>query len=443
MRWLLERIRNYGSGAAIIDRGREYSYHQLYEEIERRFYSFKSHIPKGATVALLSDYSFDSIAEFLALVMNSNIIIPITTTVEDEIDERLTYAEFIIRSAASVPVVNSEAAHHELIEKLKKEDKPGLILYSSGSTGRPKAMIHDLEKLIGSYQHRKEKDLVFLVFLMFDHIGGLNTLFNCLSMGITLCIPASREPSEICRLIEKYRVNIFPSTPTFLNLILISGEWQKHDMSSLKMITYGTEPVTPALLSRIKDAFPHVKLLQTFGTSETGIVNIKSKSSLSSLVKIDDPNTEYRIVEGELWLRSGTQVLGYLNAGTEQFTPDGWFRTGDMVEEADDGYLKITGRKNDIINVGGQKVFPAEVESVLLEIENIRDATVFGKPNPITGNMVAASVVLDEPEPVDQLKKKIRLYCKDKLDAYKIPVDIRIMEAIGTTARFKKIRELK
>ena len=124
----------------------------------------------------------------------------------------------------------------------------------------------------------------------------------------------------------------------------------------------------------------------------------------------------------------------------ERFTDDGWFRTGDLVEVAEDNYIRIIGRNSDIINVGGQKVLPSEVESMLLQIDNIVDASVFAKPNPVTGNVVAAYVVLENEEPLPALRKRILIYCKDKLDSYKLPVDIQIKDKLDLSGRFKKIR---
>ena len=143
---------------------------------------------------------------------------------------------------------------------------------------------------------------------------------------------------------------------------------EKYDLSSLRMITYGTETMPESLLNRLKVAFPRVKFLQTFGTSETGIANTSSKSSNSTFMKIDDPELEYKIVDNELWLKSKTQVMGYLNSSMDSFTEDGWFKTGDLVEATEDGYIKIIGRNKEVINVGGEKVLPNEVESVILEI---------------------------------------------------------------------------
>jgi acyl-CoA synthetase (AMP-forming)/AMP-acid ligase II len=206
------------------------------------------------------------------------------------------------------------------------------------------------------------------------------------------------------------------------------------------MITYGTEAMSDTLLERLKNAFPRVKFLQTFGTSETGIATTSSLSSSSTFMKIDDPDLEYRIVEGELWLRSHTQILGYLNASMESFTEDGWFKTGDLVEEGENGYLRIIGRSKEVINVGGEKVLPIEVESVLMQMSQIDDVLIYAMPNAITGQSVAAEVVLHNPSDAEGIKKVIRQFCKEKLDTYKIPTHVKVVDHTNFSERFKKMR---
>ena len=281
--------------------------------------------------------------------------------------------------------------------------------------------------------------LTILVFLMFDHIGGLNTLLGALSTGSQLVVPESRDPEKICALIARHRVNVLPSSPTFLNLMVLGGAPERHDLSSLRMITYGTEPMPEQLLHRLRAGFPRVRFHQTFGTSETGIAQTSSRSSDSNFLKIEDPDLEYRIVEGELWLRSKTQIRGYLNASMEAFTEDGWFRTGDLVETAADGFLRIVGRAKEMINVGGEKVLPAEVEAALMSMPHVTDCIVHGAPNPITGQTVVAEVVLDAPLDPRQLRMAVRQHLKDRLAAYKIPTKVTVVERTHGS-RFKKMR---
>ena len=213
----------------------------------------------------------------------------------------------------------------------------------------------------------------------------------------------------------------------------------KYNLKSLRMVTYGTEVMPESLLQRLKCVFPKIKFLQTFGTSETGIANTFSQSSNSTFMKIDDPNLDYKIVDNELWLKSKTQVIGYLNSSMENFTDDGWFKTGDLVE-TDDAYIKIVGRNKEIINVGGEKVLPNEVESILLSNNEIADVIVYGEVNIFTGQTVVCDVVLKTHTEKSDIKKIIRKYCKGKLANYKIPTKVNVVHKTNFSNRFKKIR---
>jgi len=448
MNWIIDLIENNGDQVAVLFHEQKYSYIQLATQIKKYYEEIKNKLPQGgATISIISDYSFESIALFFALVENKNIIVPITTKVKSEIKDRLkiagcNYSIYFDNDNDKLNIIYNEniSEVHPLIHDLQAKNCSGLILFSSGSTGIPKAMIHNLDKLIDSYKDKKGKKLIFLIFLMFDHIGGLNTLLNCLSMGVTMVFPTNRDPEHVCSLIEKYGINILPASPTFLNLILISESFKRYNLSSLRLITYGTESMPDSLLLKLKDVFPTVKFLQTFGTSETGISKISSKSSTSTFLKFEDPNSEYKIVNGELWIRSKTQILGYLNSNMDRFTDDGWFKTGDLVEESDDGYIKIVGRNNEIINVGGEKVLPSEVESVLFQIPEIKDCIVFGESNPITGQIVVAKILFEKPLKVPEAKKIVYVFCIGKLDRYKIPAKVILMNESEFSERFKKKR---
>ena len=429
---------------AIIHDGKKYSYNELYLKIKEIESFIKDKIKSGEVVAILADYSFVSIALFFALYENKNIIAPITSTSQKEIDGK-------VKESFSTKIINLEnenlvitniksEASHKIINDLQTSKCAGLILFSSGSTGAPKAMIHNLDTLVDSYGDKKQKQINMLVFLMFDHIGGINTMLNILSMNATMIIPQNRNADDICQLIEEYKIAVLPSSPTFLNLILINRSYEKYDLSSLRMITYGTETMPEGLLGRLKAVFSKVRFLQTFGTSETGIAATSSKSSSSTFMKIDDENLEYKIVDNELWLRSKTQILGYLNRSMESFTNDGWFKTGDLVELDNEGFIKIIGRNKEIINVGGQKVLPSEVESVLLGMDEIEDCLVYGEQNAITGQSVSCDVVLKSGVKADGLKILVRKFCKDKLDNFKIPTRVNVVQKTEFTERFKKSR---
>ena len=440
--WIFNNFKKFENKISIIYKNQTYTYLQLLLQIQKIEKNILPQIKKNEVVAIIGDYSFESIALLFVLYKNRNIIVPITSVAKSEIKEKIeeSFCDKIIRIVDEKYVVenNIPKEKHQIIKDLQEKNSSGLILFSSGSTAKPKAMIHDFDILLNSYKNKKEKSLNMIVFLMFDHIGGLNTLLNILSIGSTMIIPENRNPEDICKLIQDYKITVLPSSPTFLNLILISNSHNKYDLSSLKMITYGTETMPDSLLNRLKDIFPKVKFLQTFGTSETGIANTKSKASNSTFMKIEDLDLEYKIVENELWLKSKTQILGYLNSSMDSFTKDGWFKTGDLVETLDDDYLKIIGRNKEVINVGGQKVLPSEVESIILSMNEIDDCMVYGEKNIITGETVVCDVVCKNE--IQNIKVLIRKFCKDKLDNYKIPTKVNIVDKTNFTHRFKKIR---
>lgn len=441
MSFILDKFQNFNSKNAIVFEDRIYTYEEFIKQIKDYKNILDKHNISSKVVVILGDYSFYNLALFFAIYENKNIIVPITSNIKKVQDDFIeeSFCEIIIKTDEKNLLIQDlkTTFSHNMIDNLREKNSSGLILFSSGSTGKPKAMIHNLDTLIDSFKDKKEKSMNMLVFLMFDHIGGLNTVFNALCMGACLIIPKIKDAKTICELIEKYKIMVLPSSPTFLNLILISQEYKNYDLSSLRMITYGTEIMPQSLLLKLKEVFPKVKFLQTFGTSETGISTTSSKSSNSLFMKLEDINGEYKIVENELWLRSKTQVLGYLNASMDSFTSDGWFKTGDLVE-VDGEYIKIIGRAKEVINVGGQKVLPAEVESIILEMEEISDCMVYGEKNAITGQTVVCDVVLNKN--IENIKKRVRVFCKDRLDAYKIPTKVNVVDKTNFSDRFKKIR---
>ncbi|WP_141048455.1 ANL family adenylate-forming protein [Aliarcobacter cryaerophilus] len=442
MSFILDKFKSFNSKNAMVFEDRIYTYEEFIKQIKDYKNILDKHNISSKVVVILGDYSFYNLALFFALNENKNIIAPITSNIKKVQDDFIeeSFCQTIIKTDEKNLLIQNLKTifSHNMIDNLREKNSSGLILFSSGSTGKPKAMVHNLDTLIDSFKDKKEKSMNMLVFLMFDHIGGLNTVFNALCMGAYLIIPKIKDAKTICELIEKYKIMVLPSSPTFLNLILISEEYKNYDLSSLRMITYGTETMPQSLLLKLKEVFPKVKFLQTFGTSETGISTTSSKSSNSLFMKLEDINGEYKIVENELWLRSKTQVLGYLNASMDSFTSDGWFKTGDLVE-VDGEYIKIIGRAKEVINVGGQKVLPAEIESMILEMEEINDCMVYAEQNAITGQTVVCDVVLNKN--IENIKKRVRVFCKDRLDTYKIPTKVNVVDKTNFSDRFKKIRK--
>jgi long-chain acyl-CoA synthetase len=441
--WLVDRLEEFDDQIAIIWKGEQCSYRQLRDRVLGWDKTLQDHgIQSGECVALCGDYSLNTCTLLLALITNGNITVPLSSSVESKRSEFLDMA--CVSAVFDFDQDDSWAYSrrditglHPLLNSLREQAQPGLVLFSSGSTGQSKAVVHNFDKLIAKFQTRR-RSLSTLTFLLLDHIGGINTLLYTLSNGGTVVSVETRSPETICQAIERYQIQLLPTSPTFLNLLLISEAYKEYDLSSLEMITYGTEPMPGSTLQRLNQVFPKVGFKQTYGLSELGIMGSQSKDSNSLWLKVGGDGYETKVVEGVLWIRANSAMLGYLNA-PDPFDEEGWFNTEDIVKVSGE-YMRILGRDSEIINVGGEKVYPAEVESVLMEMENIQDITISSEPNPITGRMVVAVVNLEVPEDPNSLKRRMREFCKDRLERYKVPVKVQVTQEPQVTNRFKKAR---
>jgi long-chain acyl-CoA synthetase len=191
-------------------------------------------------------------------------------------------------------------------------------------------------------------------------------------------------------------------------------------------------------LRRFHQVLPHIQLQQTYGLSEVGILRSKSRSSDSLWVKLGGEGFETRVVNDILQIKAESAMLGYLNAPSP-FTDDGWFNTGDKVE-VDGDYFRILGRQSEIINVGGQKVYPAQVESVVQSMPEVAEVSVYGEKNAIMGEIPCAAIRLRQPRDARQFHRELRQFCRQRLQEFQIPVRIRLVENAMHGERFKKNR---
>jgi long-chain acyl-CoA synthetase len=439
--WLRESMASRGELGALAGPWGEYTYGQLVERMDRVRAELLRDVEPGAVVAFDGDYGPGSIAVFLALALNGNVAVPLSKDVAAHHERfvALAEAEYWIKSTETEPTLTRTGvrAAHPLYAELRARRSPGLVLFSSGSTGAHKGALHDLAALLEKFRVPRHAYRT-LVFLQLDHIGGVNTLFYTLANGGTAVVSADRSPAAVCDAIARHRVELLPTSPTFLNLLLVSEAYQQHDLSSLALITYGTEPMPESTLKQVSVTFPNVRLLQTYGLSELGILRSQSRGNDSLWVRVGGEGFETKVVDGRLWIKAQSAMLGYLNAPSP-FDAEGYFDTGDLVD-VDGEWIRFRGRKSDIINVGGSKVYPAEVESVLLEMDNVEDVSVAGEPSPLTGQLVAATFRLVEPEPLDQFKMRLRRFCAPRMSSYKIPARVRIVDGPLHSERFKRRR---
>ena len=430
---------------AIIWKNKIYTYGWLEDNTSKYQELIDSHqIKKGTVVALEGDFSPNSIALLLALIEKACIIVPLTN--KSRKNEKnlfdIAQVEVVFRIDENDDITSdtiSQKLNNDYYNEIREMKQPGLVLFTSGTSGEPKAAVHNFLVLLEKFKTRRHA-LRTLNFLLFDHWGGLNTMFYILSNGGVVIATKDRNPENVCKLIEKHQIELLPASPTFLNLMLLSGVYENYNLNSLKIISYGTEPMPESTLKKLKTIFPDVKLLQTYGLIELGVMHSKSEKDDSLWVKVGGDGYKTRVVDGLLEIKAKSAMLGYLNAPSP-FTKDGWFKTGDEVLQKGD-YIKILGRRSEIINVGGEKVYPQEVENVILEMENITEVTVYGEKNPIIGNIVCAKVVLSANLNRKDFVNELKQFCAMRMKKFMVPVKVKFSEKNLYNDRYKKVRSM-
>jgi acyl-CoA synthetase (AMP-forming)/AMP-acid ligase II len=399
-------------------------------------------IGAGRVVAIQSDYSPDAIALLLALLERGAVaaLLPRSagagrTLLAD------ACAQGVFRSgtdgALTFEACDAPAARHPLLDQLAASGEAGIVLFSSATTGRAKAILHSAERFLSKFD-AQGKGLRTLAFLLFDHVAGLDTLFYTLVNGGALVLPDSRDRGHVCDLVEHWKVEVLPVSPTFLKLVCLTHAWEGHDFSSLRTITYGSERMDATTLEQVARAFPTAEIVQKYGTSEGGSPRSRSRGRDSLWLSLHPDQTPSQVRDGVLWIKSPSLMLGYLNAPSP-FDAEGWYCTGDLVE-VDGEWIRILGRGSEVINVGGEKVIPEEVEEVILELPFVEDVLVRGAPHPVTGQIVEALVRVTAPGEAKDLRKRIRAHCLARLPRHEVPVMVRQSETPLTGERQKKQR---
>lgn len=447
-----DRIRTFSKEIFISCQGKKRTYQKISEGIAAWLDHFPGmNIHPGDVVSVVGRFSPGSIALLLALLENRNIVVPLDDETQEDIEKRHGIAQVTHHFQRTSDdefkhrmLKTADASSHPLLSTLRNSGDAGVILFTSGSTGESKAALHNFNNLIRKFISRESgsdqprKPLNTMVFLKFDHIGGLNTMFSVLMNGGRITTVEDRSPNAVCRLIEAEKVELLPTTPSFLNMLILANARASYDLSSLKLISYGTEAMPESTLRSMAKLFPHVKLKQTYGLTELGIFPTRSRSNESTFMEIREETIQTKIKDNILYIKSDSAMLGYLNADSP-FDEDGWYNTGDKVI-IEDGYTRILGRDSEIINVGGEKVFPAEIESILLEMDNVKDVTVTGKSSPIIGQIVMAMFNLECKEELADLRKRVWDYCQGRMETYKIPRHIVISDYELISNRLKKNR---
>jgi acyl-CoA synthetase (AMP-forming)/AMP-acid ligase II len=288
-------------------------------------------------------------------------------------------------------------------------DEATVLILTTGTTGRPKGARHVWARLLPRPDRTGPPDARWLLAYNLNQFAGIQVFLQVLASHATLVVPESNQPRAAVAAMQEFGVTHASGTPTFWRFV--GSLLTRPDAVALQQITLGGEAVPAALLDTLYEKFPGVRISQIYASTELGstvsVRDGKHGLPLSVLDRGDDADVQFRIVDGELQGRSRVGMLGYHGQDTES---GGWRPTGDLVEVQGDRIVFV-GRTSEVINVGGVKVHPLPVEEAVAAVDGVELAHVYGRANPVAGQIVVADVVARPGVDHEALEDAIRTAC--------------------------------
>lgn len=352
--------------------------------------------------------------------------------------------------AAAEPLAFSDQAHLD-------DNSVAEILYTSGTTGLPKGCVHThrtvtltaMTAVIGLSMTRDER---LLMSVPIWHASPLNNwLLGTLYVGGTVVLEREYHPVAFLKTAAAQRITLCFGPPVIYTTALNSvPDFADYDLSSARAWLYGGGPIGPEVAQRLAAGYRSDNFFQVYGMTETGPVGSvlypdEQVSKAGSIGRVGLPGVDVRVVTangeqayanqvGEIWIRSATTMIGYLDdpeATRAAIDTDGWYHTGDLARVDDDGYLFIVDRTKDMIITGGENVYSKEVEDALTAHPAIADAAVVGRPHPEWGQTVIAHIVRIDGR--DEVPDDLKDFLGDRLARYKIPREFHVAQSLPRT----------
>jgi len=320
----------------------------------------------------------------------------------------------------------------EVMQRIKNIENWQLTLYTSGTTGRPKKMSHSFHTLTRNVKlHRKFDNDVWAFAYNPTHMAGLQVFFQTFLNQNTLIYVFGESMKRVSEMIEDYEVTNISATATFYRNAL--PYLRGNTYSLVKRVTFGGEKFDLFLEDKLKCVFPNAKTINIYASTEAG-----------SLFTAQSDTFEIR-EEHQKWVKITTQkelcIHRSLLGHSASLSLEGeWFHTGDLVEIVDETHFKFLSRQSDMINVGGYKVNPLEVESLLVQIPGVIDIVVKSKKNSVTGELLVADVIKSDDTDEKELKKEIKQFAATHLQEWKVPRIIKFVDELPSTRTGKKVR---
>ncbi len=334
------------------------------------------------------------------------------------------------------------------------------LMYTSGTTGRPKGVMATHRNIRHNATnfgkvHFQPTDTIMVATPIFHCWGLVNGTFGMLSKGGTVMTVERFYPDRALNDIERFKPTIFQGVPPMFNLLLRQPELDKREISSVVFCLSAATKMPENLIHQVEQRLKW-RYAEAWGLTEVSCVGTTAPYKDTRIGScgqgMDD--AEIKVVDeqgvilaprqqGELCIRGTCVTEGYLNkpeATKEAFDGEGWFHSGDVAYVDAEGYAYIVDRIKDMINVGGEKVFPSEVEDMMLAHSKIKDLVIVGIPDDLKGEAPKAFIELREGEVATE--EEIRAYCKAKMAPYKVPVAVEFIEEVPRSASGKALRRL-
>jgi fatty-acyl-CoA synthase len=338
-------------------------------------------------------------------------------------------------------------------------EDPVLICYTSGSTGVPKGVVLTQNALFwnalnSTHMHDLTSSDRVLTTLPLFHVGGLNILtLPAFHAGASVTLHEQFDPLAAIEAIERERITLTVLVPAQLTAMMDHPRWRQADLSSLRMITTGSTIVSEAFIRRVNDC--GLRLIQVYGSTETcpiaTYVRAENADRKAGAAGLPARHCEVRVVDGEdkdmplghdgeIIVRGPNVSRGYWNmpAATAETFRGGWYHSNDIGHFDEEGYLHVVSRKTDMIISGGENIYPAELENILLESSAILEACIVGRPDERWGEAVVAIVVLQPGARMSEAD--VLALFDERIARFKRPREIRFAKALPRTALGKLMR---
>ena len=351
----------------------------------------------------------------------------------------------LLEAAALPPVACSRELQSSPVQHGVGGRETEWVLFTSGTTGAPKLVLHTLASLTGPLADglMVPSGAIWSTFYDVRRYGGLQILLRALLGGGSMVLSSVDEPvAAFLQRAGASGVTHMSGTPSHWRRALMSGA---AGTMAPRYVRLSGEVADQAILDQLRHAFPQAQVAHAFASTEAGVafdVRDGLAGFPAALLANPDGQAQMRVVDGALHIRSSRTAARYLGAAARELrAADAFVDTGDMVELRNDRYY-FTGRREGVINVGGQKVFPEEVEAVINAHPAVRMARVWPRPSPITGAVVAADVVLwaDPADGFAAIRADILRACQQALPPHKVPASLRRVDALEVAASGKLAR---